>query len=63
MIQQEGQELCPLPFQAALDLRAHGEPGRETVSGHDNIERGRFRKGCKRATASVFGEVGYRKRV
>ncbi len=60
-IQQEGQELCRLLFQAALDVRANHEVRRESVTGEDNVVRTHFRKDCRRKIASVFGEVSYRR--
>jgi hypothetical protein len=60
-IRQEGQELCRLLFQAALDVRANDEVRRECVTGEDNVVRTHFRKDCRRKIASVFGEVSYRR--
>ena len=60
-IQQEGQELCRLLFQAALDVRANEEVRRECVTAEDNVVRTHFRKDCRRKIASVFGEVTYRR--
>ncbi len=60
-LRQEGQELCRLWFQAALDVRSNNEVKRQSVTGEDNVERTRFRKGCERKIASVFGEVSYRR--
>ncbi len=60
-IRQEGQELCRLLFQAALDVRANDEVRRQSVTGADNVVRTHFRKDCRRKIASVFGEVSYRR--
>ncbi len=60
-IQEEGQELCRLLYQAALDVRANNEVRRESVTGEDNVVRTHFRKDCPRQIASVFGEVSYRR--
>ena len=56
-IQQEGQELCRLLYQAALDVQANSEVRRESVTGEDNVVRTHFRQACPRKIASVFGEV------
>ncbi len=60
-IQQEGQELCRLLFQAALDVRTNNEVRSQSVSGADNVVRTHFRKDCGRKIGSVFGEVSYRR--
>ncbi len=61
-IQQEGQELCRLLYQAALDVRANNEVRRESVTGEDNVVRTHVREDCPRKIASVFGEVTYRRK-
>jgi len=60
-IRQEGQELCRLLFQAALDVRTNNEERRQSVTGEDNVVRTHFRKDCGRKIGSVFGEVSYRR--
>ncbi len=60
-IRQEGQELCRLLFQAALDVRANDEVRRESVTGEDKVVRTHVRKDCPRKIACVFGEVSYRR--
>ena len=60
-IRQEGQELCRLLYQAALDVRANNEVRRESVPGADNVVRTHFREDCRRKIASIFGEVIYRR--
>lgn len=58
-IHNQGQELCRLLFQGALDVRSHNELRREKVTGEDNVVRAQFRKDCRRKLTSMFGEVSY----
>ena len=60
-LQDEGQELCRLLFQATLDVRTNNEVRLGAVTGHDSVVRRYFRPGCERKIASVFGEVSYRR--
>ncbi len=60
-IRQQGQELCRLLFQGALDVRTNKEERRQSVTGADNVVRTRFREDCQRKIGCVFGEVSYRR--
>lgn len=64
-IHKQGQELCRLLLQGALDCRSRNEQRRGSVTGEDNVVRAQFRNACGRKLISMFGEVvfhrhGYR---
>ena len=60
-LQKDGQELCRLLFQSALDVMASHEERRESVTGDDALIRTHFRKDCGRNITSIFGGVRHRR--
>lgn len=53
----EGLEILRQLVQVHLDVRAHDEVRRESVTGADGVKRNHRREGCKRSLETLFGEV------